>query len=148
MRKIDDRRPGGLTKAIVEGLKPEQPDWSALEKQAAEYVQLTSELAKYDPPRGSKEDWTNVTSAFHESAAELDEAVRAKKRDDAVTASGSLSNSCMECHRQHRRMPGGPGGRGGFGPPPGAGDGRGGGPPPQNGPLPGVSPIEGASAPR
>jgi hypothetical protein len=125
MRKIDDRRPGGLTKAIVEALKPDQPDWTALEKQAGEYAQLTSELAKYDPPRGRKEDWTKRLTAFHESASDLDEAVRAKKRDDAVTASSHLSNSCMECHREHRRM-GGPGGRGGFGPPPGGGPSPGG----------------------
>jgi len=134
MRKIDDRRPGGLTKAIVEGLKPDQPDWPALEKKAGEYLELTSELAKYDPPRGSKEGFTKLATAFHESATELDEAVRAKKRDDAVAASGELSNSCMQCHREHRMMRGGPGGRGGFGPPPG------GGPPPDAGPPPGGPP--------
>ncbi len=140
MMKINDRNPNGLTKAIARGLESQQPDWPTLEKQAGEFVQVTTELAKYDPPRGSKESWDNLTRAFHESATELDQAVRAKKRDEAVAASGELSNSCMGCHREHRRMPGG-----GFGPrgggPPGKGFGPpGGGPPPAAGPPPGGPP--------
>ena len=142
MRKLDDRRPDGLTKAIVDGLKPEQPDWATLETKAGEYVQATSEMAKYDPPRGSKESWTKLTSAFHESATDLEKSIRAKKRDDAVTASSHLSNSCMECHREHRRMPGGGFGPRGGGPPPGGGSPPGGGPPP-GGPPSGGGPSQG-----
>jgi hypothetical protein len=153
MMKINDRNPNALTKSIARGLESQQPDWPTLEKQAGEFVQVTNDLAKYDPPRGTKENWTKLISAFHESASELDQAVRAKKREDAAAASAELSNSCMECHREHRRMPGGgfgrpgggPPGKGfgppGGGPPPGGGFGPpGGGPPPAAGPPPGGPP--------
>ncbi len=140
MMKINDRNPNALTKSIAKGLEPQQPDWPALEKQAGEFVQVTTELAKLDPPRGSKESWTKLTSAFHESATDLDKAVKAKNRDEAVATSGELSNSCMECHREHRSMPGGGfGPRGGFGGPPGGGP-PGGGPPPGGNPPPGGPP--------
>jgi hypothetical protein len=152
MMKINDRNPNALTKSIARGLESNQPDWPTLEKQAGEFVQVTNDLAKYDPPRGSKESWDKLTKTFQESASELDQAVRAKKRDDAVAASTELSNSCMQCHREHRRMPGGgfgrpgggpPGGRfgpPGGGPPPGGGGPSGGGPPPAAGPPPGGPP--------
>jgi hypothetical protein len=142
MERINDRRPDGLTKAIAKGLEPQTPDWPILEKQSGEYAQLAADLAKHDPPRGSKESWTRLTSAFAESATDLDQAVHSKKRDDSIAASGNLSNSCMECHREHRRMPGG-----GFGPRGKSGPGPGGGPPPGGGPLPGGGPPPGGAPP-
>jgi hypothetical protein len=141
MRKIDDRRPGGLTKDINDGLRSQTPDWPTLQKQAGQYTQIIADLAKLDPPRGSKESWDKLTAAFHESAVDLEKALKAEKRDEAVTASTHLTNSCMECHREHRMMRGG-GGRGGFGPPPGGGP-PGGGPPPGSGPPPGGPPPGG-----
>lgn len=137
MERINDRRPDGLTKAIARALESREPDWSAMEKQTGEYAQLARELGTYDPPRGTRESWSKQSDSFAGLAADLDRAVHARKRDDALAASGSLSKSCMQCHREHRRMPGG-----GFGPRGKGTPGPGGGPPP-GGPPPGGPPPGG-----
>ncbi len=129
MKQLDDRHPGGLTKAVKDGLGTTTPDWAQLQKDSARYLELTSELAKYDPPRGSRESWTEQCTAFHETAADLLKAVESKKKAEAVAAADGLSNSCMQCHREHRRMRGGGRGPQGGGPPPG-------GPPPGGPPEP------------
>lgn len=118
MKQLDDRRPGGLTKAVQSALRPETPDWAQLEEDSARYVELTSELAKLDPPHGSREGWVARCSAFHESATDLLKAVQGKQKAEAVAAADQLSSSCMQCHRQHRRRRGGRGPQG-SGPPPG-----------------------------
>lgn len=149
MVKIDDRRPQGLTKAIKTGLAAARPDWPAIEKHASEYASLASELGTYDPPRGSKESWTRLTTALNTSATALEKAARARNKDEALAAGQRLSGSCMECHREHRRMGGGFGPRGKDAPPPG-GKPPAGGPPPGSGPpgdgLPGGGPPPGAAA--
>lgn len=133
MIKIDDRRPPGLTKAIKTALEAAQPDWPTIEKLAGEYASLAAELGTFDPPRGSKESWTRLTTALNDSATDLGKAARAKNKHEAVAASQRLSGSCMKCHREHRRMGGifGPRGKGSPAP--------GGGPPPSAGPPPGAA---------
>jgi cytochrome c556 len=108
-----------LTPVIGNELKQDPPPWDALAPQTKEYSQLVADLARHDPPKGTKESWTQQTGAFGELATELDEAVQAKDRDAALAAHAEITNSCMGCHREHRVMgPGGTGGgRPGFGPP-------------------------------
>ncbi len=127
MKQLDDRHPGGLTKAVKEGLGSATPDWAQLQKDSARYLELTSELVKYDPPRGSREGWTQQCTTFHDTAADLLKAVQGKQKAEALAAADGLSNSCMQCHREHRRMRGGGRGPQGGGPPPGGPPG----PPPQ-----------------
>lgn len=131
------RGPQALNQSLGQELKGDQPPWETIQPQAKEYAKLASEMGQYDPPKGEKESWGKLTAEFVEAATELDHAAQVKDKEAALAAQGTLSNSCMACHRQHRVM--GPGGRrggsgGGFGAPPGGGPP--GSPPQPGGPAP------------
>jgi hypothetical protein len=139
--------PNSLTPVIGKALKVDAPAWETIQGQTKEYAQLAVDMAKYDPPKGSKESWIKLTSEYASAAVDLDKAAQAKDKDDATTAHGILANSCNGCHRAHRMMgpgggmmggpggmmrgPGGPGGPGAYpggpGGPPGGAGGPGGG---------------------
>jgi hypothetical protein len=134
--------PNALTSVIGKELSQNPPPWETIQGQTKEYSLSASELGKYDPPRGAKETWIKLTTAFAESAAELDKAAIAKNKETALVAHDQLKNSCNACHQQHRGM--GARGRGGA---PGFGPGGGpGGPPPGGGP--GSPPPGGPGEPR
>jgi hypothetical protein len=111
------RGSNALTPVIDKELQANPPDWDTIQPQAAEYAQLTAEMGKLDPPKGSKESWAKLTAAYAESAAALDKAAQAKDQNAAKTAHRKLATSRNECHREHRGGPGGfgPGGPGGPG---------------------------------
>jgi hypothetical protein len=118
--------PSSLTPVIGNELGQDPPPWETIQGHTKEYAQSASELGKYDPPKGAKESWIKFTTAFAESAAELDKAAVAKNKETALVAHDQLKNSCNACHKEHRRMGGGGrGGLQGFGPRGGPG-----GPPP------------------
>jgi hypothetical protein len=131
--------PNALTPVIGKELNQNPPPWETIQGHTKEYLQSASELGTYDPPGGAKESWIKLTTAFAESAAELDKAAIAKNKETALVAHDQLKTSCNACHQQHRgmgaRMRGGPQnfgpGRGPGGPPPGSGPG---GPPLGGGP--------------
>jgi hypothetical protein len=131
--------PKALTSVIGNELNQNPPPWETIQGQTKEYSQSASEMGKYDPPGGTMESWIKLTTAFAESAAELDKAAIAKNKETAMVAHDQLKNSCNACHMQHRGMrairPGGPQGfgpgRGPGGPPPAGGPGA---PPPASGP--------------
>jgi len=140
MRKLAGPNP--LPKRLGNEMKAETPDWEAIQTQTKEFAVLAKELGTHQPPKGSKESWESLTSAFADAASDLDKAAQAKDVAAANTACDTLANSCAACHKEHQNkrggMMGGPGfggpppgggrpggGPGGFGPPPG-----GGGPPP------------------
>jgi hypothetical protein len=109
--------PNSLTPLIGSELGQNPPPWETIHGQTKEYSQSASELGKYDPPKGAKESWIKLTTAFADSAAELDRAATAKNKETAMVAHDQLKNSCNACHQEHRRMGGGGrGGPPGFGP--------------------------------
>jgi hypothetical protein len=135
-----------LTEVIGKELQEAQPAWETIQAQMKEYVQLVGDLPKYNPPKGTKESWAELTAAYADSAGDLDRSVRAKDKAVALTAHSEIKNSCTGCHRQHRVMGPGRGGPPGFGPSPGypgARKGGLGGPPPGEAPPPGGSEPEG-----
>jgi mono/diheme cytochrome c family protein len=104
--------PQSLTMVIGGELKSDQPPWDTIGPQAKEFAQLAGTMGKYDPPKGDKESWERLTTAYADSAAALERAAQAKDREAALAAHKALAGSCQACHMQHRGM--GPGG----GPPP------------------------------
>jgi hypothetical protein len=115
MFKLNGRAPGALTQAIGKALEADPPAWETIQPQTQEYARLASTMGNNEPPRGSKESWSKLTAALASSAEALKKAAEAKDRDAALEAHGTISGSCMECHREHRR--GGPGGGPGMGGP-------------------------------
>jgi hypothetical protein len=107
--------PNSLTPIISNGLNQERPAWAKIQEQTKEYARLAADLAKYNPPRGTKGSWTRMTADYAEMASQLNDAAHAKDADAALDAYGKLETSCTACHRQHRA--GGPG----MGPPGGGG---------------------------
>lgn len=96
-------------------------DWDKIQPQAAEYVRLTAELLGTEPRMGSKESWTQKTTAFADAAKSLDKAAQGKDVKGVRDSQARLAESCSACHRVHRgRGPGGSGFGGpmGFGGPP------------------------------
>ena len=133
MRKLAGPNP--LPKRLGNEVKAEKPDWEAIQTQTKDFAALAKELGTYSPPKGSKESWESLTSAFAEAATDLDKAAQAKDAVAANTACDTLANSCAACHKEHQNKRGGGMGGPGFGPPggggrPGGPGGPGGGPPP------------------
>jgi hypothetical protein len=150
MMKLNGRGPNALQTSIGAALKADKPAWETIEPQTKEYAQLAADLAKHDPPKGSKESWAKFAADYAGLATTLEKAAQAKDKDAATAAHEDLAASCNDCHRQHRGGPGmggpgmggpGMGGRPGGGPPPG-GPGGPGGPPPGGGGPPQGGPPE------
>lgn len=94
--------PDSLTPVIGQELKEATPPWATIQEQAAEFKRLAEDLSKYEPQRGTKKSWSEQTATYAKLAADLDEAVRAEKKDEAVAAQQALEVSCTPCHREHR----------------------------------------------
>jgi len=107
MVKLNGRGPGALTQAIGKALEPDSPPWGTIGPQTQEYARLAAAMGKNDPPKGSKDSWEKLATAFATTAESLNKAAQAKDRDAALEAHGIITGSCMECHKEHRR--GGPG---------------------------------------
>jgi hypothetical protein len=94
--------PGSLTLVIGNELSQNPPPWETIQGQTKEFAQLASEMGKYNPPKGAKQSWIKLTTAYAGSASDLDRAAEAKDKDAARVAHDQLKNSCNACHRQHR----------------------------------------------
>jgi mono/diheme cytochrome c family protein len=103
--------PQALQGSLGAALKQSEPAWDTIQPKTQEYAQLTSELGKLEPVKGTKDSWAKLTLAFADSAAEFEHAAQAKDKnkdkDKTKEALDSLGGSCMACHREHRvRGPG------------------------------------------
>jgi hypothetical protein len=94
--------PNALTSQINRALRAESPSWESIQPQTREYAQLAASLGQYEPPRGDKQSWAQLTSAYAENAAQLDKAAQAKDKDAALAAHALLGRSCGSCHQAHR----------------------------------------------
>jgi cytochrome c556 len=91
-----------LTPVLGKALEAPEPAWETIQKQTREFAELAAALGKNTPPRGSKESWEKLTSAYAAAAAGLDRAAQGKDRDAALTAHRQLEGSCKACHNAHR----------------------------------------------
>jgi hypothetical protein len=124
-----NKGPQSLTELLDAALGTDPTSWDSVQPKAKLFAKLAADLAKHDPPKGSKESWAKQTAVYAEFAAALDRAAQAKDKTVVVAVHEKLSNSCMACHQEHRMGPGGPGegfgGPGKFGPPDKGGKGKG-----------------------
>jgi hypothetical protein len=113
-------QPNALKFKIGDELKAAAPPWETIQPQTQEYLKLTTDLAKEEPRRGTKESWAKLTAGYTEAAAALDKAAQEKNKDAALAAHQALGTLCNGCHQAHLlRPPGGmpPGGMPPGGPP-------------------------------
>src|SRR5215471_6674315 len=75
MTKANDG-PQSLKSLLGQELAVDSPDWATIQQQTREFAQLTASLGEYTPPKGSKESWARLTSAYADSAASLDKAAQ------------------------------------------------------------------------
>jgi hypothetical protein len=100
--------PASLTTVIGKELEAEPTPWDTIQGQTPEFVRLARALGQDNPPRGSKDSWAKLTTAYADSAVALDRAAQAKDHEAAVAAQKQLKESCTGCHNEHRpRRPGG-----------------------------------------
>src|SRR5439155_18617169 len=105
--------PNSLTPKLGNQLKADAPDWATIQAETKDYAASAKELGTFDPPRGSKESWKELTDAFAAHAEEMDRAAQAKDKDGAAAARDQLGSSCKTCHDSHQNKRGGFGGPGG-----------------------------------
>ncbi len=98
--------PTSLTPMIAKELNEDQPPWETIQGQSKEFAQLAAEMVKESPPKGERDSWAKLTSAYTEDANALDKAAQAKDKNAAVAAHGLLATSCKACHDAHRGGPG------------------------------------------
>jgi hypothetical protein len=108
--------PQSLTAVIDREMNQNPPSWNTIQNHTRNYAKLAGKLATYGPPKGSKESWIALTSAFVESASALDRAAAAHDLDGARVAHDQLKSSCNACHQPHRNMVWGGGKPGGLPP--------------------------------
>ena len=85
--------PQSLTSLIGKELETEPLAWDTIQAQTKEFVQLAGSLAKYDPPKGTKESWTKLTADYNNSVVALEKAAQAKNKDKAMAAHKILAES-------------------------------------------------------
>jgi len=100
--------PESLTNSLKDAIAAEEPDWTAILEQATEYAELAKQVSQLEPPKGSADSWMTKSSEFVSMAERLKSAAESQNLTEATAAHGSISGSCMVCHREHRVM--GPGG--------------------------------------
>ena len=110
MMRMFGRNPQALRSSLEANLKADAPAWDAIQTGTAELVKLSGDVAKANPPKGSKESWNKLTGGLITTAKDLDKAARAKDLAGVRTADESIGEMCNACHEQHK----GGGGPGGF----------------------------------
>jgi hypothetical protein len=97
--------PNSLLANIGKDLKDEDPDWSDIQKETKELVDLVTALGKNDPPKGDKESWQTMTKAYLDKVKALDAAAQKKDKATAQSSHAKLKDSCNACHKAHNPNP-------------------------------------------
>lgn len=92
----------GVLPAIRKDLSAPSPDWDKISKESKELVTLAEALAKNAPRKGSKSNWSKVTSTYLSEAKDLAAAAQSKDLEKAKTAQTALQGSCTTCHKAHK----------------------------------------------
>ncbi len=92
----------GLRDQIAAELKKASPDWADVQKKTKEFVALASALKKFDPPKGDKKSWGQLSDAYVADVKNLDLAAGKKSKEDTAAAAEKLKKGCMPCHDAHR----------------------------------------------
>jgi mono/diheme cytochrome c family protein len=93
--------PNSLLANLGKDLKDDEPEWTDIQKETKELVELGTTLGKNDPPKGDKQSWKNLTKAYLDNAKALDAAAQKKDKATAQSYQAKLAGSCKACHTAH-----------------------------------------------
>jgi cytochrome c556 len=100
---IKAHKPGKSLLANIMGeLKEDEPDWSDVQKDSKELVELGTALGKNTPPKGDQASWDRLTKAYLANVQSLEAAAESKNKSAAQTALKQMQGSCRACHMAHR----------------------------------------------
>jgi cytochrome c556 len=95
------RGSNSLLANIGKDLKDDDPEWSDIQKETKDLVDLGTALGKNDPPKGDKDSWKNLTKGYLDNAKALDAAAQKKDKATAQSYQAKLAGSCKACHTAH-----------------------------------------------
>jgi len=93
---------GTIDKDVGAVLKDQAVDWGRLVPLAQRYAEITAQVSRNPPPKGSVESWGQLSSAFAVNGRRLHDAVQIHDRNEAYEAWNDLHRSCVKCHQTHR----------------------------------------------
>jgi hypothetical protein len=93
---------GTIDKDAGAVLKDQPVDWGRLTPLAQRYAEITAQVSRNPPPKGSAESWGKLSSGFAANGHRLRDAVQMHDRNDAYEAWNDLHRSCVKCHQAHR----------------------------------------------
>jgi hypothetical protein len=83
-------------------LKADDPDWAKVQEQTKDLVELGAALGKNTPPKGDKESWEKLTTAYEDNAKDMDKAAQKKDKETTAADLKKVMNMCMNCHKVHK----------------------------------------------
>jgi cytochrome c556 len=87
--------------AITKAVKAKEFDDDAKSTMKA-WVAIGSHLGEFDPPKGEKDSWKELTKKYAEDLKALAKAVDSKDAEAAGKALKSVNGSCGACHKAHK----------------------------------------------
>jgi hypothetical protein len=87
---------------IDKDLKADEPDWPEIQRGSKEFALLAAALGKNTPPKGDKQSWQKLTTAYSDEARALEAASQKKDKRAAQAAHDRLAVACKACHDAHR----------------------------------------------
>ena len=113
-KKDDKKKPADIETIMNEGHKGKNSllnkikadakaeKWGEATKSAYKLREFGDDLGKNTPPKGTDASWTILTKGYKEITAEIAKGVDDKDKTATDKAIGTLTKSCMACHKQHR----------------------------------------------
>ncbi len=101
MKKINGG-PKSISGKLKTALKSSKPDWSVIQEDTKEYVELSEALAKNEPKKGSKESWEKLSKGYLDHATALDEAAKKEDKAGVQAALKKAGATCKACHTAHK----------------------------------------------
>src|SRR5262245_44903988 len=91
----------GLRAKITTAVLKEK-DYDSAKEVAKEWLAEAQKLAKATPPKGGKDAWEKVATAYCKQVKALSDACESKDAKKAEAALKAIGGSCGGCHKAHK----------------------------------------------
>jgi hypothetical protein len=101
MTKLN-KGPKSISAKLKTALAATSPDWDSIQSLSTEFRTFAESMPKNDPPKGHKDSWKKLVTAYVADAKSLESAAKKKDHDAAEASRKKLSASCKACHSVHK----------------------------------------------